>query len=368
MKSLYSTIVFLLILQTLTAGRFTSGEQRISLNGFWQFRIDPQQNGESQQWFSANYDDKSWNKTEVPGSWENENETTNYIGKAWYRTTFQSPEKAGKRVYLEFEAVSMSYRLFLNNKQIAKQLVGNYRERYDITNLLQSKNTLAVEVDNSLSWGAYVNWGGIRRPVTLSIVDPVHVVRQEVVATPDFKTGTSKVSVKVFVRNDSQTEQTITCQPTILYEGKKIISSNANPLKVASGAEISTLFTFNISKKQTNLWHFDRPNLYTSEVTLSVDNKLLSTFSDRFGIRKLTTSGRKMLLNGEVVRMTGYNWVADDRLTANTLPVWRYKQDIDQMKELGCTFTRLSHRPLPEEVMDYLDEKGIMVISEFNNW
>ena len=368
MKSLYSTIVFLLLLQTLSAGHFTAGEQRISLNGFWQFRTDPQQNGEAKQWFSAGYDDKTWNKTEVPGSWENENETTNYIGKAWYRTTFASPEKSGKRVYIEFEAISMSYRVFLNNKQITKQLVGNYRERYDITSILQSKNTLAVEVDNSLSWGAYVNWGGIRRPVTLSIVDPVQIVRQEVVAIPDFKTGTSKVSVKVFVRNDSENEQIVNCQPSILFDGKKIMASKANQLKVASNKEVSTLFTFNLSKKQTKLWHFDRPNLYTSEVSLSADNKILSTLTDRFGIRKLTTSGRKLLLNGEVVRLTGHNWVADDRLTANTLPVWRYKQDIDQMKELGCTFTRLSHRPLPEEVMDYLDEKGIMVISEFNNW
>jgi hypothetical protein len=368
MKSLYSTIVFLLLLQTLSAGRFTSGETRISLNGFWQFRTDPQQNGEAQQWFSAAYDDKTWNKAEVPGSWESENETTNYIGKAWYRTTFQSPAATGKRVYLEFEAVSMSYRVFLNDKLVANELVGNCSDIQDVTDLLKQKNTLAVEVNNSLSWGAYINWGGIRRPVTLSIVEPVHIVRQEVVATPDFSTGTSKVSVRVFVKNDSEKEQQVSCTPTLIFEGKKLMAAKAKELTVAAGQETSTLFSFQLSKKQTKLWHFDYPNLYISEVSLSADKKILSTLTDRFGIRKLTTSGRKMWLNGEVVRMTGYNWVADDRLTANTLPVWRYKQDIDQMKELGCTFTRLSHRPLPEEVMDYLDEKGIMVISEFNNW
>jgi beta-galactosidase len=168
---------FFLVVNPIWAGKFTSGEVRVSLNGFWQFRTDPQQNGEAQHWFSAAYDDKSWNKTEVPGSWENENETSNYIGKAWYRKIFNSPDFSGKRVYLEFDAVSMSYRVFLNNKLVAKELVGNYRERFDITNLVQANNTLAVEVDNSLSWGAYVNWGGIRRPVTLCITDPVYTVR-----------------------------------------------------------------------------------------------------------------------------------------------------------------------------------------------
>jgi hypothetical protein len=359
---------FFLVVNPIWAGKFTSGEVRVSLNGFWQFRTDPQQNGEAQHWFSAAYDDKSWNKTEVPGSWENENETSNYIGKAWYRKIFNSPEFSGKRVYLEFDAVSMSYRVFLNNKLVAKELVGNYCERFDITNLVQANNTLAVEVDNSLSWGAYVNWGGIRRPVTLCIIDPVYTVRQEVIANPDLKTGSSKVSVKVVIRNDSETEQTVDCQPTIMFDRAKVTASKARKLTIAASSEISTLFTFNLSKSQTRLWHFDFPNLYTSEIALLDENKLISTYCDRFGIRKFDTKGNKMLLNGEVVRLTGLNWVADDRLTANTLPGWRYKQDIDQMKELGCNFTRLSHRPLPEEVMDYLDEKGMLVISEFNNW
>jgi len=367
-----SKTIFILILLSITkqagAGVFTLGEERISMNGFWQFRIDPQQKGEELNWFSTTYNDNDWNRIQVPGSWENENETSNYIGKAWYRTSFQTPEHSGKRVYLEFDAVSMSYRVFLNNKLIAKQLVGNYRERYDITDALQQKNTLAVEVDNALSWGAYVNWGGIRRPVTLCVTDPVYVSRQEVVAVPNLKAGTSKVNVKVFFKNDADVEKIVSCQPTILFEGIKIQSVKEARLKIAPKSEISTLFTFNLNKKQTKLWHFDFPNLYSSEISLYSDNKIISTYSDRFGIRKFEVQGSKMLLNGEVVRLTGLNWVADDRLTANTLPGWRYKQDIDQMKELGCNFTRLSHRPLPEEVMNYIDEKGMLVISEFNNW
>lgn len=368
MKSFFSLLIVLLSVQALVAGHYITSETRISLNGLWQFRTDPNQKGESHQWFSTTYDDNDWGTAEVPGSWELENETSNYIGKAWYRTHFQSPVHSGKRVYLEFDAVSMSYRVFLNNKLIAKQLVGNYRERYDITDELQQLNTLAVEVDNALSWGAYVNWGGIRRPVALCITDPVYVSRQEVVSVPNLQSGNSKVNVKVFIKNDADVEKIVSCQPTILFEGAKIVAEKKVKLKIAPKSEISTLFAFNLNKKQTKLWHFDFPNLYSSEIALYADNKVISTYSDRFGIRKFEIQGNKMLLNGEVVRLTGLNWVADCRLTANTLPAWRYKQDIDQMKELGCNFTRLSHRPLPEEVMNYIDEKGMLVISEFNNW
>ena len=38
------------------------------------------------------------------------------------------------------------------------------------------------------------------------------------------------------------------------------------------------------------------------------------------------------------------------------------------MKQAGANMARLSHRPLPEDVMDYLDEVGFLTVSEFNNW
>lgn len=365
--SLFTLFVFFFY-QSMFASSFITGENRISLNGHWQFRTDPQNKGEMQGWHTKLYNDKQWDKIEVPGSWELENEHTNYIGKAWYRTSFLAPQYKGKRVLLEFESVSMSYRVFLNNKLVAKQMVGNYREQYDITDLLEANNTLAVEVDNTLSWGAYVNWGGIRRSVSLCIVEPVRVLRQEIVATPNLKNGTAIVAVKVFVCNDKSTVATIQCQPDILFDKKSVTKLTAKDITVAPNSTAVCQFNFKLNRDQTHLWHIDYPNLYTLQLSLLENKQLNVVFQNRFGIRKFEVDGTKIRLNGEIVRLTGYNWVADDRLTANTLPVWRYKEDIDRMKELGCNLARLSHRPLPEEVMDYLDEKGILTISEFNNW
>jgi beta-galactosidase len=368
MKNKLFILVFVLSFQFLSASSYIIGEGRFSLNGQWQFRTDPKCTGELQGWHTKEYNDIQWEKIEVPGSWELENEHTNYIGKAWYRTSFHAPTSRGKRVLLEFESVSMSYRVFLNNKLVTKQIVGNYREQFDITDLLESSNTLAVEVDNSLSWGAYVNWGGIRRSVTLCVVEPIRVLRQEIVATPDLKAGTAVVAVKVILCNDKSIASTIKCQPDIFFEKKSILQLKAKEITIGPNSEAVCIFSFKLNKKQTHLWHIDFPNLYTLQLSLSENKQINVVFANRFGIRKLEVAGTKIKLNGEIVRLTGYNWVADDRLTANTLPVWRYKEDIDRMKELGCNLARLSHRPLPEEVMDYLDEKGIMSISEFNNW
>jgi beta-galactosidase len=89
---------------------------------------------------------------------------------------------------------------------------------------------------------------------------------------------------------------------------------------------------------------------------------------DRFGIRKVEIDGLQVKLNGEPVRLMGYNWVPDDRTTGNTLPEWRYKQDIDLMKKAGANMARLSHLPLPKEVLDYIDEKGMLIYSEIPLW
>ncbi len=371
LKHLLTFFCMLMFVTFANAGKSTFGETRISLNGFWQFKTDPLQVGQKQQWYSAGFNDACWSKMEVPGSWELMNETANYIGVAWYRTTFKTPESSGeKRFFLEFEAVSMSYKVYLNGKPVARQLVGNYRDRYDVTEFLNKNgvNNLAVEVDNRLTWGAYTNWGGIRRPVTLCVVEPVFIERQEVVSIPNLAKGTAEVNVRVFIRNTSGKDQTVNCLASLEFDGKPATKGPSAAVKIQANGSETAVLKFKLTKAQTKLWHFDRPNLYTSEVTLLDGERKLGSVADRFGIRKIELDGFQFKLNGEAVRLAGYNWVADDRTTGNTLPAWRYKEDIDRMKSLGANMARLSHRPLPEEVMDYLDEKGILVVSEFNNW
>lgn len=371
LKTLLTISFILLITSFCRAGGATYGESRITLNGFWQFKTDPQLKGQQQKWYSSGFNDSGWDKMEVPGSWELMNETANYIGTAWYRTAFKTPKVSGeKRFFLEFEAVSMSYKVYLNGQLVAQQLVGNYKERYDVTDFMNTsgENSLAVEVDNRFTWGAYTNWGGIRRPVTLCVVEPVFIERQEVVSFPDLAKGTAEVNVRVFIQNNSGKEQTVNCLANLLFDGKPATKSITQMVKVPSSGSETTLIKFMLSKAQTRLWHFDRPNLYTSEVSLLDGERKLGSYADRFGIRKIELDGYQFKLNGEAVRLAGFNWVADDRTTGNSLPAWRYKEDIDRMKSLGANMARLSHRPLPEDVLDYLDEKGILVVSEFNNW
>ena len=103
------------------------------------------------------------------------------------------------------------------------------------------------------------------------------------------------------------------------------------------------MYVFNrpLSKSQVKLWHFDHPTLYKSTVTLQDQNGIVFQQTSRFGIRKIEIDGLRFLLNGESVRLAGYNWVADDRTTGNTLPEFRFKEDIDLMKTAGANMARI---------------------------
>lgn len=355
----------------LFAGKITYGEMRIDLSGYWAFKSDSENVGTSESWQSEDLDDICWENMLVPGSWELTNTYSNYIGKAWYRTTFETPKLAsGQIVFLEFEAVSMSYQVYVNGKFVAEEAVGNYKERFDVTPFLKDKgkNVLAVVVDNSVVWGAYCNWGGIRRPVHICVTEPVYTIRQEVISVPDLEKGNSRVSVKAYLENKLSVPQMVEICSELAFKGGKKVGGKKRIITIPANKVVAETFEYVLSRKQTRLWDIDHPNLYTSNISLFSKTQLLNTHSDRFGIRKVELSGKQFLLNGKPMRLAGYNWVADDRTSGNTLPEWRYKEDIDRMKEAGANMARLSHRPLPEDVMDYLDEVGFLTVSEFNNW
>jgi len=102
----------LLICVNVSGGRLAAepasddGRPSLSLDGAWQFRIDPNDEGASAGWFSA---DVPFPETiRVPGNWQAQGfgEPRNHLshdyqGKAWYRRTVDIPAYwAGKRVWL----------------------------------------------------------------------------------------------------------------------------------------------------------------------------------------------------------------------------------------------------------------------------
>ncbi len=362
---------FICLMQTnAIAGKVEKGQQEILLPEVWKFTVDPYDLGLKEHWENQLWNVQGWKSMPVPGNWDLYNEYANYKGRAWYRTSFQAPNVNNKHIILNMGEVGMSYSVFLNGQKIADITCGNYLEQFDISNSIKygKTNILTVQIDNSLLWGAYWNWGGIRRPVKILISEPTYILRQEIIAVPNLENGSAEISTQVFVSNTTNKDKKFQLTQQVKKNNFNILIAEKKEILVLANTVKSFSFKIKLSKSQVKLWHFDHPELYTSTVSIGLSNTILFQHANNFGIRKIETNGSQFLLNGEPVKLAGYNWVADDRTTGSSLPEFRYKQDIDMMKSAGANMARISHRPLPEDVMDYLDEKGILVLAEFNNW
>jgi len=346
----------------------------ISLNSIWSFHTDPDNIGMKEKWFSPQSSVEGWESLPVPSNWNTKNQYSLYFGKAWYRKDIEIPASMeDKKLILNFEAIYHDSRIWLNGELIGNSNSGYFPIILDITGKLKTgqKNTLVVEADNTLKRGATFNWGGIRRPAYIIGLNKIHILSQKITPVTDLKTA--KVIVELKIENsldiDKKVEGTISLNYNGYKQDKKIpVTETRFLITVPAGKTATIRREIILKKSQLHLWNFDFPNLYTSQIRISENNAFLDENSDKFGIRKIEVDGLKLKLNGEQVRLCGYNWVPDDRIHGNTLPFDQVKQDIDLMKEAGANMARISHLPLNKEVLDYLDAKGILLVSEIPLW
>ena len=91
--------------------------------------------------------------------------------------------------------------------------------------------------------------------------------------------------------------------------------------------------------------------------------------SDRFGIRKIEVSATEFRLNGEPVRLVGFNRVADDAgKYGNTEPDVLVNADVDLMKRAGANMQRINCVPQATSLLNRMDEKGMMIVVGIPVW
>jgi beta-galactosidase len=343
----------------------------ISLDGKWLFKTDPANEGEKQEWF-ANDKIVFPDALTVPGNWDTQNEYANYTGKAWYKKTFNIPARLrGKLIRIYFEGVSNDVKVWVNGKFAIANNLGYLEFEKDISGYLNygAGNTVTLSADNSFKVGALWNWGGIRRPVKLLVNNTVYIKQNRITpkVSPDYKTAVIDFSVSVF---NKETSAQKVSGSVLIYQQKKLVKTILFGATVAAGSLQAINLKTQLLAGDIKLWSLDDPQLYTCKVVLVKNKATIDEQEDRFGLRRVELDNVKhqFKLNGEVLRPIGFNLVPDDRTNGNVLPLWRVKEDIDLMKGLGVGMARMSHVPYHKELLDYLDEKGILIIEEIPVW
>ncbi len=354
--------------------------QCLSLDGIWQFHLDPDQAGRKQDWQKPGGLD-GWAQVTVPHTWQTAADSAEYFGTAWYRRNFDVPQEwSGKTVRVEFEAVFHSAKVWVNGAAAGGHLRKGYTAfAFDISSLLRpnAENLLVVEVNNSfdqemLPRGHSSDWshdGGIYRPVRLLITPHVYIERVDVDAVPDLSTRSAELNITMVIRNSGQRkfEGKIECEAMEESTGSSAMRhAEANAITIAAG-ETCTVHLQRTTIPDAKLWHFDRPNLYLLAVRLRGPGSN-HEYSTRFGVRTIEIKDGSFYFNGERVRLMGVERMAGSNPELGMAePTSWIEHDHKDLKELNCVFTRV-HWPQDKRVLDYCDMHGILIQTEVPAW
>jgi len=360
-----------------------SGKENVRINQLFNFGWKFQA-GEVSDAQNLVFDDSNWRKLDLPHDFQFEQPWDKdasrgrgfkAMGIGWYRKTFKAdPSWKGKRVLLDFEGIMLNGKVWLNGKEIGKTDYGYLGFESDIAHLINYDGDNVVAVRSSTGENPNSRWytgGGLFRDVHLVVKDSVSIARHGIfITTPTISAQQAEVSVQVEVAGIRNKQYALEINTKLFSpDGKQVGETKTLAPQKSNLATVEVALP-KVTIANPQLWSCETPSLYSAEVALMLNGKVVDKLTKRFGIRTIEFSKEFGLkLNGKKVFLKG---VANhDDLGA--VGVAAYKTSIsrmmDRIKAFGFNHIRTSHNPYSESFFDLADEKGILVVDElYDKW
>jgi hypothetical protein len=344
----------------------------LTLNGEWQFEIDPAGDGEARgmasgQDFAAKIIVPFCPESNLSGFGFG---NTNYFENCWYRRMIEVPAAMhGQRILLHFGAVDYRSWVYVNGKLTGTHVGGHGAFNFEITKLLRpGPNELVVRVNDALRGGLqpggkqskiksqggdYTRTTGIWQPVWLEAVGAAYVESISLVPDPD----QSRVLIEAAV-NGSDPDLKLVVRA---YADGKLVGSDT-----ATGNWRDQRLVVNLRKKK--LWAPGAPFLYDLKFTLYRGKKVVDEMQSYFGLRKVTIAGRRLLINDQPIfqrLILDQGFYPDGLWTAPTDEA--LKHDIGMSMAAGYNGARLHQKVFEPRFLYWADKLGYLVWGEFPN-
>ncbi len=333
-----------------------------NLNGLWRYAVINK--GER---LPATFDGEILVPFAIESSLSGVGRRVNENEELVYTRTFDVPAAwKGKQVLLHFGAVDWKADVWVNGVKVGSHTGGYTPFTFDITAALSAKgsNELTVKVWDPTDKGTqprgkqvsnpsgiwYTPVTGIWQTVWMEPVAAKHI--EELRVTPDIDLHTLTVEALLSGCGAGDLVQVdVYDGDTSVATGKSI---NGEPVEVPM-------------PQDAKLWSPDTPFLYTLQVTLQSDGKVVdqvqgyaamrkfSTRRDADGIVRLELNNRALFLFGPLDQ----GWWPDGLYTAPTDEALKY--DIEKTKELGFNMIRKHIKVEPARWYTYCDRLGIIV-------
>ncbi|GAA1650196.1 beta-glucuronidase [Actinoplanes couchii] len=329
--------------------RPTATREQVRLDGLWRFSA-----GDA-------FDAGTTLEAAVPASYNDlftDPAIRDHVGWVWYQRAVRVPRGWDRdRILVRVEAATHEGRVYVGDT-LAGSHVGGYTPfDVDVTDLVRAGGefTLTIGVNNQLTGTTippgtitvdqagrkrqqyqhdFYNYAGLHRSVWLHSVPSLHVTDVTVVTALD---GT--------VTYDVATSEPAAVAVAIL---------DASGTVVATGADgVATI-------EDPTLWRPGAGYLYT--LRASIDGH--DVYEQPFGVRTVAVRGLEFLINGEPFRFTGFGKHEDTAVRGKGHDDAYLVHDFQLLDWIGANSFRTSHYPYAEEVMDFADRHGIVVIDE----
>ena len=289
-----------------------------------------------------------------------------YRGTAYYAKEIEKidlPE--AEQYYLEFNGANSSAKVYINGEEVAIHHGGYSTWRVNITDKLTEKTFIVVEVDNAPNDTVYPQmadftfYGGLYRNVNIIAVSESHFDLDYyggpgIAVTPEIDGDDATVKVDVYITNAKANQE-------LMY----ILKDKAGNVVAADKVGIDeNSVTFRI--RNVHRWHGRKdPYLYSAEVYLVENGKVIDNVATRFGCRTYEIDPQNgFILNGEEYPLRGVSRHQDRWGIGNALLPEHHDEDMDLICELGATTIRLAHYQHDPYFYDLCDERGMVIWAE----
>jgi len=395
MKRSLSIIFILTTIIFLTSCK-SSKNNTLDISGKWTVKIDSTDIGENEGWSNKLFETKIM----LPGTLDDAGLGTastlepslskpqilhltrshSYQGAAWYSKKISIPATwKGQDLILNLERVLWDSQVWVDGKKVEghqESLVSPHS--YNLTPYLTCGNShlLTIRIDNRKRHDisvkdlahAYTNetqimWNGILGDMSIKAINKSSIDYVEIYPNIESK----QIKALIHINNDSKVSYKAQLSIKLFEKGTKILLNKSDKtIIITPGTSTADLSC--IINEEKMLWSEFSPKLFTAEVKMQV-NDMISEKKVNFGMRKLTTNGNKMMMNGKPLFLRGTLESCIFPLTG-TPPMNKsgWEKVFKTAKEYGLNHLRFHSWCPPEAAFEVADEMGFYLQIELPVW
>ncbi|QJD81146.1 glycoside hydrolase family 2 protein [Spirosoma rhododendri] len=351
------------------------------LDGDWQFSLDPDDRGLSEQWNNQHTFDGT---VQWPGSIEEHmaqargaQSPEGWRDKvvAWYERTFTLPDRsasvAQSIIQLTFGACGYETRVWLNGQLLSTiededVHLGEYTSfSYELPDeLLEAENRLTVRIADTMDaaiprgkqeshvykrggiW--YQTYTGAVRSVWLESVERNRLrSRVGVVSSVEDRLVRFTLTTRVHDAGDYTIRLTVVAPKT-----GEIMATSDYPLHLNVGQKRQRV---SLDIPDAQLWSPETPVRYKLVAQLIDNTGYAAQIETHFGLRKIESRGRHIYLNNESIYLDGILY------QPGTATFEEMQLHMRAMKELGCNMVRVHIAGVDPRIYNLADQLGMLL-------